>query len=47
MSHSLATSKNFKAQQNKHAQSVPKSWATDRLYCDFKEEPHLLDDLHF
>jgi len=20
--------------------------ATDRLYCDYKDQPHLLDDLH-
>jgi len=47
MSHSLAISKNFTAHQNKHAQSVLKSRVTDRLYCDYKEQPHLLDDLHF
>jgi len=39
MSHSLAISKNFTA-QNKDAQSVQKSWATDRLYFDYKEQPH-------
>jgi len=31
MSNSSAISKNFTAHQNKDAQSVPKSWATDRL----------------
>ena len=46
MSHSLAISKNFKAHQNKDAHSVSKSWATDRLYSDYKEQPHLRDDLH-
>jgi len=46
MSHNLAISKNFTAHQNKDAQSIPKSWATDHLYCDYKEQPHLLDDIH-
>jgi len=46
MSHSLAISKNITAHQNKDAQSVPKSWATDRLYFDYKEQPHVLDQLH-
>jgi hypothetical protein len=23
-----------------------KTWATDSLYCDYKEQPHLFDDLH-
>jgi hypothetical protein len=44
MSHSLPISKNFTAHQNKDAQSVPKYWATERLYCDYKEQPHLLED---
>jgi len=46
MSHSLAISKNFTAHQNKDAHSVPKSWETDRLYSDYNDQPHLLDDLH-
>jgi hypothetical protein len=37
MSHSLAINKNFTVHQNEDAQSVPKCWATDRLYCDYKE----------
>jgi hypothetical protein len=35
MGHSLAISKNFTAHQNKDTHSVPKSWATDRSYCDY------------
>jgi len=31
---------------NKDTYSVPKSWASDHLYCDYKEQPFLLDDLH-
>jgi len=31
MSYSLGISKNITAHQNKDTQSVPKSWATDRL----------------
>ena len=46
MSHSLAIRKIFSSHQNKDAHSVPKSWATGRLYCDYKEQPHVLDDLH-
>ena len=46
MNHSLAISKKFIAHQNKDAQSVPKSWATDRFYCDCKAQPHVFDDLH-
>ena len=46
MSHSLAISKNFTAHQNKDTKSVPKSLATDRLYFDYKEQPHVLDHLH-
>ena len=46
MSHSLVISKNLTAHQNKDAHSVPKSGATDCLYCDYKEQPHVLDDLH-
>jgi hypothetical protein len=42
----ISDKQKFHSAQNKDAQSVPKSWATDRLYCDYKEEPHLLDDLH-
>ena len=39
MSHSLAIRKNFTAHQNKDTQSVAKTWATDHLYCDYKEQP--------
>jgi len=46
MSHSLTMSKYFTADQNKDAHSAPKSWPTDRVYCDYKEQPHVLDDLH-
>jgi len=45
MSHSLAINKNFTAHQNKDAHSVLKSWATDHFYYDYKEQPHVLDDL--
>jgi hypothetical protein len=34
MSHSLAISKNVTAHQNEEAQSVPRSWANNRLYSD-------------
>jgi len=46
MSHSLAVSKNFTAHQNKYPHSVPKFWANDRLYCDYKEQLRVLYDLH-
>jgi len=46
MSHSLAISKNFTAHQKKDAQAELKSWATARLYFDYKEQPHVLDHLH-
>jgi hypothetical protein len=35
MSHSLAINKNFTVYQNKDTHSVPNSWATDHLYCDY------------
>ena len=42
MSHSLEISKYFTVDQNKDIQSVPNTWATDRLYFDY----FVLDYLH-
>ena len=45
MSYSLAISKKFTAHQNKDAHSSSRSWATDHLYFDYKEQSHVLDHL--